>query len=298
VPSHPSGPHRRTTVDTERHTVHSADGTRLSVLVARPPGGPDRVADAAGLLPPVLAVHGFASSAERNWLRTGHLAELTRAGRTVIAPDLRGHGLSDRPHGPDAYTLDGMLADLIAAVTGIAGEDAAAVTGTAGEDAAAVTGIAVEDAAAVTGVARVAGVPVVDLLGYSLGARLCWTLAIRKALPIRRMVLGGFDARPLFQGVGQGRLESLATAAPGNDLVALRALVGGLSGSGGTLTGRPLPAVPTLIVAGIDDGLATGGRELADRLPHGAFLAVPGRDHVSTVPASPFRRGVVEFLAG
>ncbi|HET8587986.1 MAG TPA: alpha/beta fold hydrolase [Nakamurella sp.] len=276
MPSHPSGPHRRTTVDTERHTVHSADGTRLSVLVARPPGGPDRVADAAGLLPPVLAVHGFASSAERNWLRTGHLAELTRAGRTVIAPDLRGHGLSDRPHGPDAYTLDGMLADLIAAVTGIA----------------------VEDAAAVTGVARVAGVPVVDLLGYSLGARLCWTLAIRKALPIRRMVLGGFDARPLFQGVEQGRLESLATAAPGNDLVALRALVGGLSGSGGTPTGRPLPAVPTLIVAGTDDGLATGGRELADRLPHGAFLAVPGRDHVSTVPASPFRRGVVEFLAG
>jgi pimeloyl-ACP methyl ester carboxylesterase len=265
VPSHPSGPHRRTTVDTERHTVHSADGTRLSVLVARPPGGPDRVADAAGLLPPVLAVHGFASSAERNWLRTGHLAELTRAGRTVIAPDLRGHGLSDRPHGPDAYTLDGMLADLIAAVTGIAVE---------------------------------AGVPVVDLLGYSLGARLCWTLAIRKALPIRRMVLGGFDARPLFQGVDQGRLESLATAAPGNDLVALRALVGGLSGSGGTPTGRPLPAVPTLIVAGTDDGLATGGRELADRLPHGAFLAVPGRDHVSTVPASPFRRGVVEFLAG
>jgi hypothetical protein len=37
---------------------------------------------------------------------------------------------------------------------------------------------------------------------------------------------------------------------------------------------------------------------LADRLPHGTFLAVPGRDHVSTVPASPFRRGVVEFLAG
>jgi pimeloyl-ACP methyl ester carboxylesterase len=263
VPSQDSGPHQRPPIDTERRTVVAPDGTRLSVLVARPPDGvrtPER-------LPPVLAVHGFASSAERNWLRTGHLTGLTRAGRMVIAPDLRGHGLSDRPRRPEAYTLAGMLTDLTAAVTGTVGSDAGLV-------------------------------PPVDLLGYSLGARLCWTIAWRDTMPVRRMVLGGFDARPLFQGLDAGRLAALAAAVPGNDLIALGALVTGLTGAGGTPAEVALPGLPTLVVAGTRDRLATGGRELAARLPCGRFLAVDGRDQVSTVPASAFRAGVVEFLGG
>lgn len=243
----------------DRRSVTSPDGTELSVLVALPPDGTPR-AD----LPPVLAVHGFASSAAGNWQRTGHLDALTRAGRVVIAPDLRGHGRSERPHRTEAYLLTTMLQDLTTSVTQVAGDPASRV----------------------------------DLLGYSLGARLCWTLACERALSIRRIVLGGFDGRPLFAGVDTERLDRLAAGSAGNDRIALRHLVAGLSGSGGTPPGQPLPEQPTLLVAGTADPLASRAAEFAGELPHGSFLAVPGRNHISAVPASVFRRGAVLFLSG
>ncbi len=45
----------------------------------------------------VVLVHGFASTAEHNWGGTGWIATLSEKYR-VIAPDVRGHGLSDHPH--------------------------------------------------------------------------------------------------------------------------------------------------------------------------------------------------------
>lgn len=52
---------------------------------------------------PVLLVHGFASSFERNWRETGWVDLLTEAGREVVSVDLLGHGGSAKPHEPDAY---------------------------------------------------------------------------------------------------------------------------------------------------------------------------------------------------
>ncbi len=42
--------------------------------------------------PPVLLLHGLATSAERTWVETGWVDLLTDAGREVIALDLPGHG--------------------------------------------------------------------------------------------------------------------------------------------------------------------------------------------------------------
>lgn len=52
---------------------------------------------------PVLLVHGFASSFDLNWRRTGWVDLLADAGREVIGVDLLGHGEAPRPHDPAAY---------------------------------------------------------------------------------------------------------------------------------------------------------------------------------------------------
>lgn len=53
--------------------------------------------------PPVLLVHGFASSFERNWRQAGWVDLLADLGRRVIEVDLLGHGGADKPHDPAAY---------------------------------------------------------------------------------------------------------------------------------------------------------------------------------------------------
>jgi pimeloyl-ACP methyl ester carboxylesterase len=57
----------------------------------------------AAALPPVLLLHGFATSAARTWGENGWLDILGDSGRTVLAPDLLGHGTAPKPHDPAAY---------------------------------------------------------------------------------------------------------------------------------------------------------------------------------------------------
>jgi pimeloyl-ACP methyl ester carboxylesterase len=52
---------------------------------------------------PVLLVHGFASSFERNWREPGWVDLIEEEGRVVIGMDLLGHGTSEKPTDPEAY---------------------------------------------------------------------------------------------------------------------------------------------------------------------------------------------------
>jgi pimeloyl-ACP methyl ester carboxylesterase len=58
---------------------------------------------AQGQDPPVLLVHGFASSAEHNWRHPGWLDLLADCGREAIAIDLPGHGTAPKPADPASY---------------------------------------------------------------------------------------------------------------------------------------------------------------------------------------------------
>jgi pimeloyl-ACP methyl ester carboxylesterase len=64
--------------------------------------------------PPVVLVHGFATSAARTWGDNGWIDLLTDAGREVLAPDLLGHGTAPKPHDPADYDdlEDRLLAEL------------------------------------------------------------------------------------------------------------------------------------------------------------------------------------------
>src|SRR5687768_10890987 len=53
--------------------------------------------------PPVLLLHGMATSAARTWGENGWLDLLADAGRPAIALDLLGHGDAAKPHEPEAY---------------------------------------------------------------------------------------------------------------------------------------------------------------------------------------------------
>ena len=52
---------------------------------------------------PVLMVHGFASSFERNWREPGWVDVLQEEGHRVIGVDLLGHGEAPKPTEPAAY---------------------------------------------------------------------------------------------------------------------------------------------------------------------------------------------------
>ena len=60
---------------------------------------------------PVILVHGFAVNADINWRRPG-IAQRLAENYRVIALDLRGHGLSGKPHDGDLYGLQ-MSQDVI-----------------------------------------------------------------------------------------------------------------------------------------------------------------------------------------
>jgi pimeloyl-ACP methyl ester carboxylesterase len=66
--------------------------------------------------PPVLLVHGFASSFELNWREPGWVDLLTDAGREVLAVDLLGHGTAPKPREPEAYAhLEARVAEALPA---------------------------------------------------------------------------------------------------------------------------------------------------------------------------------------
>ena len=53
---------------------------------------------------PVMLIHGFASSFERNWRELGWVDLLQDEGRPVIGVDLLGHGQAAKPSDPAAYS--------------------------------------------------------------------------------------------------------------------------------------------------------------------------------------------------
>src|SRR5262249_45714672 len=60
---------------------------------------------------PVVLLHGFAADTNINFVRSGILDALVDEGYRAISLDHRGHGLSGKPHEPEAYADDALTRD-------------------------------------------------------------------------------------------------------------------------------------------------------------------------------------------
>ncbi|GAA1973971.1 alpha/beta fold hydrolase [Amycolatopsis minnesotensis] len=220
--------------------------------------------------PPVLLVHGFASDGHTDWITTGWAATLTASGRDVLMPDLPGHGSSPAPATAADVTPRAIIAALADAVDGLSE---------------------------------------VDVIAYSLGARLAWELPA--VAPVRRMVLGGISPIEPFAAVDVDAAMAFASGGklPGDPLTAMIARLITGPGRDAAALGRcieglrrepftPSPGqltVPTRFVAGQDDPVSQGIERLAAMVPGSDLVLVPG-DHGGALRGTAFSTAARSFL--
>lgn len=235
--------------------------------------------DVTGEGEPILLIHGFASNRHVNWHNVGWVDALVTSGRRVITIDNRGHGESGKLYDPADYGAPIMAGDAYRLLDHL-------------------------------------GIERVDVMGYSMGARIATFLALNHPDRVRMMVLAGL-AENLVRGFSGARSQTIARALEadsadevtgrtertyrlfaertGGDLEALAAC---MRSSRREITARALAGlrIPVLVVAGSDDATAGRVEPLVALLPHGRGLVIEGRDHMRTVGDRRYRQGVLAFL--
>ncbi len=224
---------------------------------------------------PVLLLHGWAGSFRDTWQKPGIDALLEDIGRSVIGLDLLGHGSQEKPHDPEAYSR---LPEWL--LDNVESEQ-----------------------------------PVVDAVGFSLGALTLLRALILQPHRFRRVVLAGIgdgvfekalpNANQRIVDALEGRAPEDDTFArmfsqyghqPGNDLQALTAIMK-----------RP-PSEPVLeadlqslshevlVVIG-DKDFTFPAERLASAFPNGKLSVLKNTDHFATTESFLFIDELLDFLA-
>jgi pimeloyl-ACP methyl ester carboxylesterase len=224
---------------------------------------------------PVVLIHGYFSNAHINWIRYGHAEKVAAKGFRVIMPDLRGHGESAKPHDPAAYPADALMRDGLALIAHL-------------------------------------GLTDYDLAGYSLGARTAVRMLANGAVP-RRVVLSGMGLDGLVHTQGRGDyftnvLTNLGSFERGSSEWMTEAFLKTTKGDPKALllvldtfvdTSREEIAAiaqPTLVVSGAEDFDNGSSEALAELLPHGRYVEIPG-NHMSAVTRPELGEAIADFLS-
>ena len=223
--------------------------------------------------PPVLLVHGFASSAEHNWRQPGWLDLLADCGRETIAVDLPGHGTVSpagrRPPEPADYQ------DVEAHVS-----------------------------------AAVDGHDLLDAIGFSAGAHVLLRLAADQPQRFRRVALLGIG-RSVLEPADPEPIVAALTGDPDPENVSgmvFRRLADGLGNDRDALiaflrrpqrplTQADLTRIPgqVLVVLG-DKDPAGPGDGLVAALPDARLVTLRGVDHFGTPADVRCMQAVLGFL--
>ncbi len=228
--------------------------------------------------PPIVLVHGFASTKDVNWVYPTWVSLLRQSGRRVIALDHRGHGASTKLYDPEDYHIGMMMGDVRGLLDHLEIERA-------------------------------------DIMGYSLGSRISALLAFHAPERVRSVILGGLGLT-LVAGGGPGESVARALEAESPDEITdkmgrmfrafadqtrsdRRALAACLRGSRRLMPREEAAGikVPVLIAVGSTDDIAGSAHELAKIIPGSQVLDIPGRDHMRAVGDKVYKQGAVEFLS-
>jgi len=229
--------------------------------------------------PAIILHHGFSANTMHEWCESGIAERLSVMGRRMISIDARAHGKSDHPHESRFYGEDKMARDVMA-------------------------------------LADQLGLKQYDYLGYSMGGIVGVQVAIGDDRP-RRLVVGGIgDGVVKFGGVDRSRVppEVLAACLRADDPSDFPEMVqkfrAGLVARGGdllaaaahcdTLKPRILPLetinIPVLVIAGVDDPIASNPDQLVAALPDARLVLVPG-DHGAARLQEGFTAAAIDFLS-
>lgn len=230
----------------------------------------------AGEGDPILLIHGFASSSLVNWVSPGWFRTLTEAGYRVIAIDNRGHGFSTKA------TKRRIIRQ-----------------------------------------ARWRAMPQHCSIIWASRRPMSWGIPWARAfLPFSPsnipsahsavfgglgigMVTGAGDWEPIGEALlaedpatithPRGQMFRKFADQTRSDRIALAACV---------ITSKELVPVaaierilqPVLVAVGTTDDIAGSAQELANLLPNGEALDIPGRDHMLAVGDKVYKQGVLKFL--
>ena len=224
---------------------------------------------------PVILLHGLFSDANMNWIRFGHAERIAAEGFRVIVPDLRAHGLSGKPHGPEHYPKGILAQDLRELIAHL-------------------------------------DLSEFDLGGFSLGARTT-VEGVGEGLLPRRAILGGagleglrnwkrrktlfLEALAMFDTVQRGDPHWLSIQFMKSqkvDRVAAALLLESFEDA--FMSWLEAFTMPTRVVCGDQDDDNGSAEELANVLPNALFREVPG-PHMSSVTKPELGEAIAGFLA-
>ena len=236
--------------------------------------------------PPVVLLHGFAVNSDLNWRLpgiTGALAEDFR----VVAMDLRGHGLSGKPHGRGAYGPR-MADDVLRLLDHLGIAQAHLVGYSLGGFIVLHLAATHPERVATASVLAAGWEPPENPWFLDALARLAADLRAGRAIGPLSGYLGAERPKPGLLHTGAVRLMTGYF----NDQQALAAMIEGLPGLAVSEAALRSIAVPLCAIVGSDDPLRVSAEAMAARLPGTKLVVIDGADHIGT----PLRRETQDAL--